>query len=637
MGARVRPRGGAGRRPARCRPRPVRPRPARRRLDERRRGRGRPGRRGGGRTSRAPGTSSRSARRSSTSRPTTSSTARSASRTSSRTSPRRARSTAGRSWRASGRSGDGWIVRSSWLFGVDGPQLRPHDARASAPSATRSPSSTTSAAARPTSVTSPRRRATLVELPYGLYHVAAEGDCTWADFAEAIFEEAGLDCRVRRITTAELGRRRPAPGLLGSPLREARDPAPAALARGPPRLPRAAFSNLSGDEVLVTGGAGFIGSHFAKRLAARGRRGRRPRQADLLRATRRISTARTSSSSVGDICDADAVAEAGAGCDAVVNFAAETHVDRSILGAAEFIETDVLGTYVLLDWAREPAPASSRSRPTRSTATSRRARAPREGDPLRPSSPYSASKAGGDLQVLAAVRTFGVDACITRGANTYGPNQYPEKLIPLFVTNALDGEPLPRLRRRPPAPRVAPRRRPLRRGRARAARRARAGEVYNVGGEEHENLEITSRILELTGATQRSSATSTTGPATTAATRSTTRSCARSAGPGALARWTGLAGDGRLVPREPRLVGADQVRRVPRVLRAAVRRRACAGSVPAKRAAQTSASLKLPAAAGRHAQSPSRPPARLLAAALLGPAGASPQTTPAGGHARRRS
>ena len=124
-----------------------------------------------------------------------------------------------------------------------------------------------------------------------------------------------------------------------------------------------------------------------------------------------------------------------------------------------------------------------------------------EADPLRPSSPYAASKAGGDLQVLAAVRTFGVDACITRGANTYGPNQYPEKLIPLFVTNALDGEPLPvygdgRQRREwlHAEDHCAAVELVLREG--------TTGEVYNVGGEEHENIEVTHRILELTGASR---------------------------------------------------------------------------------------------------------------------------------------
>jgi dTDP-glucose 4,6-dehydratase len=252
--------------------------------------------------------------------------------------------------------------------------------------------------------------------------------------------------------------------------------------------------------VLVTGGAGFIGSHFAKRLAAAG-----DEVVVLDKLTYSGNRANLEGADVelvvGDICDAEAVAEAGSGCDAVVNFAAETHVDRSILGAAEFIETDVHGTYVLLGWARHAGvrlvqvstdevygdiPAGERSVET---------------DPLRPSSPYSASKAGGDLQVLAAVRTFGVDACITRAANTYGPNQHPEKIVPLFVTNALDGEALPvygdgRQRREwlHAEDHCAAVELVLRQG--------ESGEIYNVGGEELENLEVTHRILELTGAGQ---------------------------------------------------------------------------------------------------------------------------------------
>ena len=103
--------------------------------------------------------------------------------------------------------------------------------------------------------------------------------------------------------------------------------------------------------------------------------------------------------------------------------------------------------------------------------------------------------------MLAAVRTFGVNASITRGSNTYGPNQYPEKVLPLFVTNALDGQPLPALRRRPAGARLAARRRPLRRDRARASREGEAGEVYNVGAdEEHENVELTRLIVEQLGA-----------------------------------------------------------------------------------------------------------------------------------------
>jgi dTDP-glucose 4,6-dehydratase len=250
--------------------------------------------------------------------------------------------------------------------------------------------------------------------------------------------------------------------------------------------------------VLVTGGAGFIGSHFAKRLAAAG-----DEVVVLDKLTYSGNRANLEGAPVefveGDICDPDAVAEAGAGCGAVVNFAAETHVDRSILGAAEFIETDVLGTYVLLTWARDAGARLVQVSTDEVYGDVPEGASSREDDALRPSSPYSASKAGGDLQVLAAVRTHGVDACVTRGANTYGPNQYPEKLIPLFVTNALDGEPLPvygdgRQRREwlHVDDHCAAVEAVLRDG--------ACGEPYNIGGEEQENLAITGRILDLTGA-----------------------------------------------------------------------------------------------------------------------------------------
>ena len=148
---------------------------------------------------------------------------------------------------------------------------------------------------------------------------------------------------------------------------------------------------------------------------------------------------------------------------------------------------------------------------------------------MRPSSPYSAAKAGGDLQVLAYVRTYGVRASITRGANTYGPNQYPEKLVPLFVTNALEGEPLPvygdgkQVREWLHAEDHCA-------GIELVLHEGAPGEIYNVGGEDHENLEVTHRILELTGADPSLIRTSRTGRATTAATPSTTPSSGHSAG-----------------------------------------------------------------------------------------------------------
>lgn len=251
--------------------------------------------------------------------------------------------------------------------------------------------------------------------------------------------------------------------------------------------------------VLVTGGCGFIGSHFVKRLVAAGE------QVVVLDKLTYAGNPRNLDSVgcelvVGDIADRDAVFAAADGCDAIVNFAAETHVDRSILAAAEFIKTDVYGTYVLLEWAKERGGRLVHVSTDEVYGDIEPGSSAREDAPLRPSSPYSASKAGGDLQVLAYVRTFGVDACITRGSNTYGPNQYPEKLIPLFVTNALDGEPLPLY------------------GDGRQTRDwlhvddhcsaielvlrcGVGGEVYNVGaGEERENLDVAHRILELTGA-----------------------------------------------------------------------------------------------------------------------------------------
>jgi dTDP-glucose 4,6-dehydratase len=192
--------------------------------------------------------------------------------------------------------------------------------------------------------------------------------------------------------------------------------------------------------LLVTGGAGFIGSHFVKRLFEAGE------DVVVLDKFTYAGNPANLPSEVqcqrGDIAIREEVDQIGR-VDAIVNFAAETHVDRSILGPEEFVRTDVLGTLVLLQAAEAMSARLVHVSTDEVYGDIEPGWSSREDDPLRPSSPYSASKAGGDLQVLAAVRTFGVNASVTRGANTYGPNQYPEKLLPLFVTNALDGEPLP--------------------------------------------------------------------------------------------------------------------------------------------------------------------------------------------------
>jgi dTDP-glucose 4,6-dehydratase len=251
--------------------------------------------------------------------------------------------------------------------------------------------------------------------------------------------------------------------------------------------------------ILVTGGAGFIGSHFVRHVAARGE--------DVVVLDKLTYAGNPANLDGvehefhrGDIADPDAVAKAARGVDAIVNFAAETHVDRSILGPAEFILTDVLGTQVLLDHARHHGKRLVHVS-TDEVYGDIPLHAPpcTEDAPLRASSPYSASKAGGELQVFAYVRTYGTDALVTRGANTYGPRQYPEKFLPLFITNALDRQPLPvygdgRQRREwlhvedhCAAIEIA-------------LHQGEAGHAYNIGGQERQNMDVVRRILTLTGA-----------------------------------------------------------------------------------------------------------------------------------------
>jgi dTDP-glucose 4,6-dehydratase len=246
--------------------------------------------------------------------------------------------------------------------------------------------------------------------------------------------------------------------------------------------------------ILVTGGAGFIGSHFVKRLLAAG-----DDVVVLDKLTYSGNTANLPLDSVefvhGDIAVAGDVARAARGCAAIVNFAAETHVDRSILGATDFGRTEFFGTQVLLEHVRAGGIRLVQVSTDEVYGDLEEGGSAKESDPVRPSSPYSVAKAAGDLHIPAYVRTFGVDASIT-----YGPNQYPEKVIPLFVTNALDGDPLP----------LYGDGRQVRdwlhvedhcAGIELVLREGAPGEAYNIGGgDERFNIDVARAILELTGA-----------------------------------------------------------------------------------------------------------------------------------------
>jgi dTDP-glucose 4,6-dehydratase len=259
--------------------------------------------------------------------------------------------------------------------------------------------------------------------------------------------------------------------------------------------------------VVITGAAGFIGSRFAEMLLedsavgadevvlldALTYSGRRENMAVALADPRATFVL----GSITDGSDTDAVL---AGADAVVHLAAESHVDRSITGPRPFFETNVLGTQQLLESARRAGVARFVHVSTDEVYGTIPEGSWREDHLLEPNSPYSASKAGSDLVALAYHRTYGLDVRVTRCSNNYGPRQFPEKVIPLFVTNLMDG-----------------RRVPLYgdglnvrdwlhvddhcRGILAALSRGRAGEIYNIGGgTELTNLELTSRLLALMGA-----------------------------------------------------------------------------------------------------------------------------------------
>ncbi len=263
--------------------------------------------------------------------------------------------------------------------------------------------------------------------------------------------------------------------------------------------------------VVITGAAGFIGSRFAELLLADADRlgyddvvlldaltysGRRENMEQALSLGARFVH--------GSINDPDVVDEVLAGAHAVVHLAAESHVDRSITGARDFFLTNVLGTQQLLEGARRAGVSRFVHVSTDEVYGSIATGSWREDHVLEPNSPYSASKAGSDLAALAYHRTYGLAVMVTRCSNNYGPRQFPEKVIPLFVTNLMDGESVPlygdglNVRDWLHVDDHC-------RGILAVLAGGRAGEVYNIGGgTELTNRELTTRLLALCGADESS-------------------------------------------------------------------------------------------------------------------------------------
>ncbi len=255
-------------------------------------------------------------------------------------------------------------------------------------------------------------------------------------------------------------------------------------------------------KILVTGGAGFIGSNFINYLLEKYKDARIINYDKLTYAgnpdnLRDMENDPRYKFVKGDICDEKKVGKiVSGGVDRIVNFAAESHVDKSITDPGAFVRTNVYGTQVLLEAARKHKVERFLFISTDEIYGSREKGSFRESDAFSPSSPYSASKAGADLLALAYHRTFGLPVVVTRSSNNFGPYQYPEKLIPRFITNAMRGVALPLY------------------GDGLAVRdwlyvkdncealdlvleKGKEGEAYNVGaGNEHTNKEITGIILE---------------------------------------------------------------------------------------------------------------------------------------------
>ncbi len=255
------------------------------------------------------------------------------------------------------------------------------------------------------------------------------------------------------------------------------------------------------EKLLVTGGAGFIGSAFVRQQMRIWPK-QRITVLDKLTYSGNLDNLKGLEGPgftfiQGDVNDSEKVREALQGCDAVVHFAAESHVDRSLSGASDFILTNVAGVNTLLSQARASHTPRVLLVSTDEVYGSIETGSFTEDAPIHPRNPYAASKAAGELFGLAYYESYGMSVIITRGSNTYGPRQHLEKVLPLFITNAIDGEPLPLY------------------GDGRnvrdwlfvddhcagidcALRQGKAGQVYNIaGGNERTNLELTHRILAL--------------------------------------------------------------------------------------------------------------------------------------------
>ena len=257
--------------------------------------------------------------------------------------------------------------------------------------------------------------------------------------------------------------------------------------------------------ILVTGGAGFIGSNYVRRIVDGSLKGISEITVldKLTYAGTKTNFAGISSESFqfieGDICDTELVEKLLKNKDLVVNFAAESHVDRSINGARDFIITNVLGTQTLLEAVKKSDVHTYLQVSTDEVYGSIETDSWLESEPLLPNSPYAASKASADLVCRSYFRTHGLDIRITRSSNNYGRNQYPEKVIPLFVTNLIDGKQVP----------VYGTGNNVRDwlhvddhciGIHLALTKGMPGEIYNIGGGiELTNLELTRKILELMG------------------------------------------------------------------------------------------------------------------------------------------